>query len=64
MWLDTHVHGPGSLDLLTEVVGTDRLVFGTNFAGWDAGGAGAVEEVGRLMPTLSANAARLLRLDR
>ncbi|MFI6451848.1 amidohydrolase family protein [Streptosporangium amethystogenes] len=62
LWLDTHVHSERSLDLLVEVAGTDRLVFGTNFAGWDAGGARAVEEVGDLMPALSANAARLLRL--
>jgi len=64
LWLDTHVHSPESLALLVDVVGTERLVFGTNFAGWDAGGASAVEEVGELMPALSANASRLLRLDR
>lgn len=62
LWTDTHVHSPGSLALLTEVMGTDRLVFGTNFAGWDAGGEHAVAEVGDLLPTLSTNAARLLRL--
>lgn len=62
LWLDTHVHGAASLRLLTEVVGTDRLVFGTNFAGWDSGGARAADQVGDLMPTLSRNAARLLRL--
>ncbi len=64
LWLDTHVHSRESLDLLTEVAGTDRLVFGTNFAGWDAGGAHAVAEVAHLAPALSANATRLLRLDR
>ncbi|NEK58436.1 amidohydrolase [Geodermatophilus sabuli] len=64
LWLDTHVHSRESLDLLTGVAGTDRLVFGTNFAGWDAGGAHAVEEVAHLAPVLSANARRLLRLDR
>jgi aminocarboxymuconate-semialdehyde decarboxylase len=62
LWTDTHVHSAGSLALLTEVMSTDRLVFGTNFAGWDAGGEHAVAEVGDLLPVLSANAARLLRL--
>jgi len=64
LWLDTHVHSRDSLDLLVRVAGTDRLVFGTNFAGWDAGGAHAVAEVEHLAPVLSANGARLLRLDR
>ena len=64
LWLDTHVHSRESLDLLTRVVGTDRLVFGTNFAGWDSGGAHAVAEVEHLARALSANATRLLRLDR
>jgi len=64
LWLDTHVHSESALELLTSVAGTERLVFGTNFAGWDAGGAQAVEEVGHLGPVLSANATRLLRLDR
>ncbi|MEU8250320.1 amidohydrolase family protein [Nonomuraea sp. NPDC048916] len=62
LWLDTHVHSERSLELLVDVVGTGRLVFGTNFAGWDAGGARAADEVGDLMPALSGNAARLLRL--
>lgn len=64
LWLDTHVHSEESLELLTRVAGTERLVFGTNFAGWDAGGARALAEVGGLAPVLSANAMRLLRIDR
>ncbi len=63
LWLDTHVHGTGALELLVRVAGTDRLVLGTNFAGWDSG-AGSIGEVGPLAATLSANATRLLRLDR
>ena len=39
--------------------GTERLVFGTNFAGWDSG---AHEQPDGLRATLSTNAARLLRL--
>jgi aminocarboxymuconate-semialdehyde decarboxylase len=34
-WFDNHVHDPRALALLTERVGPDRLVLGTNFAGWD-----------------------------
>lgn len=63
LWFDTHVHSEPALELLTTVVGTERLVFGTNFAGWDAG-SDVVGEVGDLMPTLSTNAMKLLRLDR
>ncbi|GAA0607256.1 amidohydrolase family protein [Sporichthya brevicatena] len=59
LWFDTHVHDAGSLDLLVSHAGTERLVFGTNFAGWDSG---ASDGPGALAPTLAANAARLLRL--
>jgi len=62
LWLDTHVHSTGSLHLLIDTVGTDRLVFGTNFAGWDADGATEVDALGELRTTTTANAARLLRL--
>ncbi len=62
LWLDTHVHSGGSLRLLADTVGTERLVLGTNFAGWDARTTEAVEEVGDLAPALSSNAERLLRL--
>jgi aminocarboxymuconate-semialdehyde decarboxylase len=60
LWFDTHVHGAGPLALLIEAAGTERLVLGTNFAGWDAGHAPAP---GELDTTLSRNAHRLLRLD-
>lgn len=59
LWFDTHVHDAGALDLLTAHAGVDRLVFGTNFAGWDSGaGTGP----GPLATQLAGNAARLLRL--
>jgi aminocarboxymuconate-semialdehyde decarboxylase len=58
IWFDTHVGDQASLRLLTDRVGTERLVFGTNFAGWDSG---AGEDPGPLAETLAANAARLLR---
>jgi aminocarboxymuconate-semialdehyde decarboxylase len=60
LWFDCHVHGPAAQSLLVETVGTDRLVFGTNFSGWDQGGALALDDVA---PSLAGNARRLLRLD-
>ena len=35
LWYDSHVHSNHSLDLLEKIVGNDRIVYGTNFAGWD-----------------------------
>ncbi len=57
-WFDTHMHGQRALDLLIERVGTERLVYGSNFAGWDAPKRAAP-------PTdlpLADNARRLLRI--
>jgi aminocarboxymuconate-semialdehyde decarboxylase len=64
LWFDTHVHGTAALELLVRVAGTGRLVLGTNFAGWDSGAGSIAAEVGSLAAPLSANAVRLLRLDR
>jgi aminocarboxymuconate-semialdehyde decarboxylase len=36
LWFDQHVHDDRSLELLEATVGRDRLVVGTNLAGWDA----------------------------
>jgi aminocarboxymuconate-semialdehyde decarboxylase len=60
LWFDTHVHDAQSLDLLVAHAGTERLVFGTNFAGWDS----HVDDHPRpgLAATLTQNATRLLRL--
>jgi aminocarboxymuconate-semialdehyde decarboxylase len=60
LWFDTHVHDALSLDLLVAHAGTERLVFGTNFAGWDSGGDDHPH--GDLATALTANATRLLRL--
>jgi aminocarboxymuconate-semialdehyde decarboxylase len=57
IWFDTHVHDELSLQLLVAHAGPDRLVFGTNFAGWDSG----ADEHPPDLP-LTANACRLLRL--
>ena len=35
LWYDSHVHSDHSLNLLEKIVGNDRIVYGTNFAGWD-----------------------------
>ncbi len=61
MWFDNHVHDDDSLALLERKVGRDRLVVGTNLAGWDAPTDRAE------IPYVEAyddNARRLLRLDR
>lgn len=60
LWFDTHVHDELSLELLVAHAGTERLVFGTNFAGWDSG---AHERPGFDPAILAANATRLLRLE-
>jgi aminocarboxymuconate-semialdehyde decarboxylase len=59
IWFDTHVHDDRSLQLLVDHAGPDRLVYGTNFAGWDSGGD---HGPGALVDTLTANAERLLRI--
>ncbi len=63
LWWDAHVGGPHALAALVTTVGTDRLVGGTNFAGWDAHHDPAFGD-GDLAATMDANARRLLRLDR
>lgn len=58
LWFDDHVHDERSHALLRERVGEDRLLFGTNFAGWDQPeGAGGAEVSHRL----AENARRLFR---
>ena len=36
LWFDNHLNCEASLELLKSIVGTERLVYGTNFVGWDA----------------------------
>ena len=60
MWFDNHVHDDDSLALLERKVGRDRLVVGTNLAGWDA------PKQPDQIPFVDAyddNARRLLRLS-
>lgn len=60
LWFDTHMHSDGALSGLIDVAGTDRLVYGTNFSGWDADQPGQRPDVQGA--DLAANARRLLRL--
>ena len=57
LWFDAHVEGQGALDLLIETVGQDRLVYGTNFGGWDTPTATSAFDA-----SLTPNAEKLLRL--
>jgi aminocarboxymuconate-semialdehyde decarboxylase len=60
MWFDNHVHDDDSLALLERRVGRDRLVVGTNLAGWDS------PKEPEQIPFVDAyddNARRLLRLS-
>ncbi|MBF9033532.1 amidohydrolase family protein [Rhodobacterales bacterium HKCCE2091] len=59
LWMDDHLNSDRSRALLEEVHGPDRLVFGTNFAGWDAPDAAGPVDV---PPAYADNARRLLRL--
>jgi aminocarboxymuconate-semialdehyde decarboxylase len=59
LWFDAHLHNAGALALLEALVGSDRLVFGTNFAGWDQPEAA---EVAAVDPRYADNARRLLRV--
>lgn len=67
LWFDLHVTGDHERRFAVAQLGTDRLVFGTNFAGWDGGSTDAAASVGgpegrTLTDTLNANAVRLFRL--
>ena len=57
LWFDIHVHAPESVALLRSRVNCARLLFGTNFAGWDQQ-AGDMREEAR---PYADNARRLLR---
>lgn len=62
IWWDAHVGGPNALAALVATVGTDRLVGGTNFAGWDHTVDPSFGDQ-HLAAVLDANSRRLLRLD-
>ena len=56
LWFDSHLNNDNALALFENLVGDNRLVFGTNFAGWDA-----PEDLAshRPPPKLADNARRL-----
>jgi aminocarboxymuconate-semialdehyde decarboxylase len=58
LWFDNHVHSDASLALLESIVGRERLLLGTNFAGWDQPAGGQKIEAPLW---LADNARRLLR---
>ncbi len=60
LWFDVHVGDDAAVGLLVERVGTDHLVYGTNFGGWDS----AIHHTpdAQLVGVLDDNARRLLRL--
>lgn len=60
IWWDAHVGGPRALAALVEAVGTDRLVGGTNLAGWDET-ADPSHRDADLAATFDRNARALLR---
>jgi aminocarboxymuconate-semialdehyde decarboxylase len=61
LWFDTHLNNERSEKFFTDTVGTERLVYGTNFAGWDAPDAGSGHKPAAY---LADNARRLLRAGR
>ncbi|MDX2378204.1 MAG: amidohydrolase family protein [Acidimicrobiia bacterium] len=58
LWFDSHLEPGPARDLVVDTVGADRMVYGTNFGGWDT--PTAIDEFDS---SLTANAERLLRLE-
>ena len=61
LWFDTHLNSERSEEFFYDTVGPERLVYGTNFAGWDAPDAGTSH---RPDAYLADNARRLLRVSK
>lgn len=57
LWFDSHLEEGPAHDLVVSTVGSERMVFGTNFGGWDT--PTVVTDFDR---DLTANAIQLLRL--
>ena len=58
LWFDAHIEPGPSRQMLVDLVGTDRMVYGTNFGGWDS-----PTSTDEFDASLTANALQLLRLD-
>jgi aminocarboxymuconate-semialdehyde decarboxylase len=57
LWFDSHLEPGAARDLVVATVGVDRMVYGTNFGGWDTPAA-----TDDFDASLTPNAPRLLRL--
>lgn len=57
LWFDSHLEPGPALDLVVATVGADRMVYGTNFGGWDT-----PREITDFDRSLTPNASRLLRV--
>ena len=61
LWFDTHVHDPRVLQWVIEIMGTEKLLLGTNFSGWDQH-AMTHDVDPKLAEQMATNAKRLLRV--
>ena len=58
LWFDSHLEPGPARDLVVDTVGLDRMVYGTNFGGWDT-----PTSTDDFDASLTPNAHRLLRLE-
>jgi aminocarboxymuconate-semialdehyde decarboxylase len=58
LWFDAHLEPGPARDFVVAAVGIDRMVYGTNFGGWDTPKATDDFDL-----QLTPNAERLLRLE-
>jgi len=58
LWFDSHLEPGAARDLVVETVGVDRMVYGTNFGGWDT-----PTTTDDFDASLTPNTHRLLRLE-
>ena len=58
LWFDSHLEPGAARDLVVDTVGVDRMVYGTNFGGWDT-----PTTTDEFDASLTPNAHRLLRLE-
>jgi aminocarboxymuconate-semialdehyde decarboxylase len=58
LWFDSHLEPGSARDLVVDTVGLDRMVYGTNFGGWDT-----PTSIDDFDASLTPNAHRLLRLE-
>jgi len=59
LWFDAHLERGPALDMVTDTVGIERMVYGTNFGGWDT-----PTQTDEFDASLTSSAERLLRLEK